>query len=124
MNNQASIAQEEIFGPGLSVIKYKTTEDAIRIANDSAYGLGGGVWSSDKDDALSIARELRAGTVRINEWHLLSEKAPFGGIQTKRHRARVRHGWVERICRDEACAHRRGRSAGKKFWHDVLVPKD
>ena len=97
VDNQATIAQEEIFGPVLSVIKYGTIEDAIRMANDSTYGLGGGVWSSDKEKALHVAHELRAGTVWINEWHLLSEKAPFGGYKQSGDRARVRHGRIERI---------------------------
>ncbi|MBI5217111.1 MAG: aldehyde dehydrogenase family protein [Ignavibacteriae bacterium] len=81
VGNSMKIAQEEIFGPVLSVLKFKTEEEAIAIANDSVYGLGGGVWSQDKGRAMSIAKRLRAGTVWINEWHLLSEKAPFGGYK-------------------------------------------
>ncbi len=79
VDNRSVIAREEIFGPVLSVIRYDSDEEAVRLANDSPYGLAGGVWSKNPDRAMAIARALRAGTVWINEWHLLHERAPFGG---------------------------------------------
>ncbi|MEX0602880.1 MAG: aldehyde dehydrogenase family protein, partial [Bacteroidota bacterium] len=81
VDNSMTIAREEIFGPVLSVIPFETEDQAVAIANDSIYGLGGGVWSKDTDRAVALAQRLRAGTVWINEWHLISEKAPFGGYK-------------------------------------------
>jgi len=81
VDNRMVIAQEEIFGPVLSVIRYESVEDAVRMANDNPYGLSGGVWSRDIPRALAIARRLRAGTVWINDWHLISPAAPHGGYK-------------------------------------------
>jgi aldehyde dehydrogenase (NAD+) len=81
VKNSMQIAQEEIFGPVLVVIRYKTIDDAIRMANDSIYGLGGAVWSRDKDKAFEVAKRLRTGTVWVNDYHLLSVAAPFGGYK-------------------------------------------
>jgi acyl-CoA reductase-like NAD-dependent aldehyde dehydrogenase len=75
------IAQEEIFGPVVSVIPYKDDEEAIRIANDSMYGLGGAVWSKNEDRALSVARQIQTGTVWINDYHLINVRFPFGGYK-------------------------------------------
>jgi aldehyde dehydrogenase (NAD+) len=81
VDNSMTIAQEEIFGPVLSVIKFKNDEDAIRIANDTAYGLAAGVWSQDPDRCLEIAKRLRAGTVWINDFHMINCVAPWGGYK-------------------------------------------
>jgi aldehyde dehydrogenase (NAD+) len=81
VTNDMRIAQEEIFGPVLSVIKYESVEDAIRMANDSIYGLGGGVWSRDIPRAINVAKRIRTGTVWINDYHLLNAYAPFGGYK-------------------------------------------
>jgi aldehyde dehydrogenase (NAD+) len=75
-----SIAQEEIFGPVLSVLPYDTEEDAVRIANDSIYGLAGGVWSASKERALAVARQLRTGQVDVNGGRF-NALAPFGGYK-------------------------------------------
>ena len=74
-----AIAQEEIFGPVLSVIGYSTEEEAIGIANGTLYGLAAAVWSADQDHAVAVARRLRAGQVEVNggAWNIL---APFGGF--------------------------------------------
>jgi acyl-CoA reductase-like NAD-dependent aldehyde dehydrogenase len=81
VENSMRIAQEEIFGPVLSVIRYESVEDAIRMANDSIYGLGGAVWSRDIPRALEVAKRIRTGTVWVNDYHLLSGYAPFGGYK-------------------------------------------
>jgi acyl-CoA reductase-like NAD-dependent aldehyde dehydrogenase len=81
VDNSMTIAQEEIFGPVLSVIKFKDDDDAIRIANDSIYGLASGVWSKDPDRCLETAKRLKAGTVWINDFHLINCVAPFGGYK-------------------------------------------
>ncbi|HTM32063.1 MAG TPA: aldehyde dehydrogenase family protein [Vicinamibacterales bacterium] len=75
-----TIAQEEIFGPVLSVLPYDGEDDAVRIANDSIYGLAGGVWSATKERALDVARRLRTGQVDINGARF-NALAPFGGYK-------------------------------------------
>lgn len=73
------IAQEEVFGPVLTVLRYRDDDDAVTIANNSAYGLGGAVWGSDVDRALAIARRIRTGQVSING--TIPGDAPFGGFK-------------------------------------------
>ncbi|MDN7607555.1 aldehyde dehydrogenase family protein [Burkholderia multivorans] len=77
---KSTIAQEEIFGPVLSIITYRNEDDAVRIANDSPYGLGGAVWAGSDERALRVARRLRTGQVDINggAWN---PAAPFGGFK-------------------------------------------
>jgi aldehyde dehydrogenase (NAD+) len=78
--NDMRIAREEIFGPVLTVIEYESDADAIRIANDSDYGLGGTVWSTDDSWALAVANAVQTGTIGINGY-LPDFVAPFGGIK-------------------------------------------
>lgn len=80
VDNKAVIAQEEIFGPVLSVIKYQNEEEAIKIANDSEFGLGGTVWSSDSKRAQAIARRVQTGTIGVNGY-MIDIASPFGGIK-------------------------------------------
>ncbi|KAA0020046.1 aldehyde dehydrogenase [Antrihabitans cavernicola] len=80
VDNNHTIAREEIFGPVLSVIPYSDDDDAIRIANDSAFGLGGTVWTSDDDRGLSVAKRVRTGTIGINTY-LPDPSSPFGGVK-------------------------------------------
>lgn len=80
VDNRSAIAQEEIFGPVLSVIKYTDTDDAVRIANDSDYGLGGTVWTEDPERGMSVARRVRTGTIGINRY-MPDPSAPFGGVK-------------------------------------------
>jgi betaine-aldehyde dehydrogenase len=84
VKNSMTIAQEEIFGPVLSVIPYKDEEDAIRIANDSPYGLAGAVWSKDEARAQRVARRIRAGQVDVNGG-AFNMNAPFGGFKQSGH---------------------------------------
>ena len=76
-----TIFQEEIFGPVVGITKFKTEEEAVSLANNSKYGLAGAVWSKDHDKAHKIAGQLEAGTVWINEYHLLNPGMPFGGFK-------------------------------------------
>lgn len=121
VTNAMTIAQEEIFGPVLSIITYKTVEEAIQIANDSQYGLAAGVWGQDKDRNRKVARQLRAGTVWVNEYHLISEKAPFGGYKQsglgRELGANALNSYreVKHIYEDELG------SREKKFWYDVVI---
>lgn len=80
VNNKMTIAQEEIFGPVLSIIPYDDDDDAVKIANDTIYGLAGGVWSGDAERAKRVARRLRTGQVEINGGRF-NPMAPFGGYK-------------------------------------------
>lgn len=80
VSNGAVIAQEEIFGPVLAVIKYHDEDEAVRLANDSAFGLAGSIWSSDRDRAMSLARRIVTGTIGINGY-VPDVGAPFGGVK-------------------------------------------
>jgi acyl-CoA reductase-like NAD-dependent aldehyde dehydrogenase len=75
-----TIAQEEIFGPVLSILPYSDDDDAVRIANATVYGLAGGVWAADKDRAIAFARRMRTGQVDINGGGF-NLQAPFGGYK-------------------------------------------
>ena len=80
VNNGMRIAQEEIFGPVLSVIPFDDVDDAVRIANDSEYGLAGTVWTGDVEAGLDVARQVRAGTYGVNTY-TMDFAAPFGGFK-------------------------------------------
>ncbi len=80
VDNGMRIAQEEIFGPVLSVIAYDDVDDAVRIANDSDYGLAGTVWTSDREAGLDVARRVRTGTYGVNTY-TMDFAAPFGGYK-------------------------------------------
>jgi betaine-aldehyde dehydrogenase len=84
VRNNMTIAQEEIFGPVLSIIAYRDEEDGIRIANDSPYGLAGAVWSKDEARAQRVARRIRAGQVDVNGG-AFNMNAPFGGFKQSGH---------------------------------------
>jgi aldehyde dehydrogenase (NAD+) len=84
VKNSMAIAQEEIFGPVLSIIPYQDEEEAVRIANDSVYGLAGAVWSKDEARAQRVARRIRAGQIDINGG-AFNMNAPFGGFKQSGH---------------------------------------
>lgn len=115
-----TIWQEEIFGPVLGITAFSTEEEAIRLANFSRYALAAAVWSKDHHRAIKVARQLEAGTVWINEYHLLNPGMPFGGPKESGlgremgHEGlmsyfEVKHIW-ESDCDERA----------KKVWFDAL----
>ena len=81
VDNKMKIAQEEIFGPVLSVIPYEGDDEAVAIANDSHYGLCGSVWTNDNDRGLGIARRVRTGTYMLNAVVPIDFATPFGGYK-------------------------------------------
>ena len=80
-NNKMRIFQEEIFGPVVAVTTFKTTEEAIEIANDTLYGLGAGVWTRDAHEIYQVPRAIQAGRVWVNNYHAYPAHAPFGGYK-------------------------------------------
>ena len=114
------IAREEIFGPVLTVLKAKDENDAVRIANDVIYGLSSSVWSKNIPRALDVAKKIKAGTVWINEAHLINVRAPFGGykqsgvgrelgIEGIKEYTELKHIAVDMIM-----------ERSKKIWYDML----
>lgn len=81
VTNDMRIAQEEIFGPVAVIIKFKTEEEVIAMANDSEYGLGGAVWTRDLNRALRVSREIETGRMWINTYNQIPAGAPFGGYK-------------------------------------------
>jgi (Z)-2-((N-methylformamido)methylene)-5-hydroxybutyrolactone dehydrogenase len=94
VKNEMRIAQEEVFGPVLSVIKFKDEEDAIRIGNDIRFGLAAGVWTKSLHRAMLLSEKLKAGTVWINNYRSTSYTTPFGGYK---HSGVGREGGVESV---------------------------
>jgi acyl-CoA reductase-like NAD-dependent aldehyde dehydrogenase len=80
-HNDMRIAREEIFGPVLTVIPYRDEDEAIRIANDSEYGLAGSVFTADIDRGYGVAAQVRSGTFGVNEGYIMDPAAPFGGVK-------------------------------------------
>jgi aldehyde dehydrogenase (NAD+) len=81
VDNAMTIAQQEIFGPVLCVIPYDDDDDAVRIANDSGYGLSGGVWSADEDRATAVALRIRTGSIAVNGGVWYGADSPYGGYK-------------------------------------------
>jgi aldehyde dehydrogenase (NAD+) len=81
VRNDMSIARQEIFGPVMVMIPFEDDDDAVRIANDSIYGLSGGIHSRDKARALAVAKRIRSGSLSINGAGFFGADAPFGGYK-------------------------------------------
>ncbi|GAA4642665.1 aldehyde dehydrogenase family protein [Gordonia humi] len=120
VTNDMKVAAEEIFGPVVSVLKYSTVEEAISIANDTEYGLSAGVWSTDNDRALDIARRLDAGTVWINDWHVLSGQLPFGGFKQSGFGREMGPNALDEYTQEKAISFDDGAPREEKLWQAVL----
>ena len=81
VTNDMEVAREEIFGPVAVVIKFKTMEEVIEMANDSDYGLGGGVWTSNINTALKVGRGIETGRIWVNTYKQIPAGSPFGGYK-------------------------------------------
>jgi aldehyde dehydrogenase (NAD+) len=82
VDNSMTIAQEEVFGPVLTVIPYDDDDDAVRIANDSKYGLSGGIQSGSTERAMAMARRIRTGSLNVNASSWYGADSPYGGYKT------------------------------------------
>jgi acyl-CoA reductase-like NAD-dependent aldehyde dehydrogenase len=124
VDNRMTIAQEEIFGPVLCVIPYKGDEEAVRIANDTKYGLLGAVWSRNVERAIGIGEKLRVGNVWINEVHLMSLDLPYGGCrQSGIGRERGLHGMLNDYTEIKSIQIDLGHTRAQRSWYDLIVPK-
>lgn len=117
-----SIAREEIFGPVLTVLRYSDVDEAVAMANDSDYGLAGGVWGSPSR-AMDVAARLRTGTVWVNDYHLLNPKYPFGGF--KQSGVGREHGYLGLLEYTEPKHVHVGLDARRdnKRWFDMTIPR-
>ena len=123
VDNNMRIAQEEIFGPVLSVIKYDREEEAIRMANDTIYGLAAGVWSKDVEHAVSVAKRIRAGTVWINDYHLINAEAPFGGYKQSGIGRELGTWGFHEYLEIKHIHIPLNNTRSSKFWFDIVVPQ-
>jgi len=94
-DNTMRIAREEIFGPVLTVIEYADESEAIRVANDSDYGLAGSVWTDDVDRGLAVAAAIRTGTFGINQGYTMDPFAPFGGVKASGYGRELGHEGID-----------------------------
>ncbi len=101
VDNSMTIAQEEIFGPVLCVIPYEDDDDAVRIANESNYGLSGGVVSASEERATAIARRIRTGSISVNGGPLVRRGLALRRLQGQRDRPPVRHRGSRAVPRDQ-----------------------
>jgi aldehyde dehydrogenase (NAD+) len=119
------IFREEIFGPVLAVTKFATIDEAVTLANDTPYGLASAVWSKSNLAAIEVARRIRAGTVWVNDYHLINAGAPFGGFkQSGRGRELSRYGLEEYTEVKHVHVDQVGPDRDRKFWFDYVINRE
>jgi aldehyde dehydrogenase (NAD+) len=124
VDNGMKVAQEEIFGPVLVVVPVEDDDEAVRLANDSIYGLAGAVWSGNVPRATGIAEQLRTGTVWINDYHMINPRYPFGGYkQSGIGREHGTLGYNEYRETKHIHIDLAGRREHHPWW-DTLLPRD
>jgi aldehyde dehydrogenase (NAD+) len=124
VDNSMRVAQEEIFGPVLVMTPFEDDDDAARIANDSIYGLAGGIWSGDNGRAIKLAERIRTGTVWINDWHMINPRYPFGGYkQSGIGREHGEFGLDEYREVKHIHVDLGGQDRARHPWWDLTVPK-
>jgi aldehyde dehydrogenase (NAD+) len=123
VRNDMRIAQEEIFGPVLAVIKYDRLEDAIRMANDTIYGLAAGIWSADVERAVKVAAQVRAGMVWINDYHLINAEAPFGGYKQSGIGRELGMWGLHEYTEVKHIHVDLSRTREARFWYDIVAPR-
>ena len=116
VDNSMDIAQQEVFGPVLAVIPHDGDEHAIAIANDSQYGLSGGVFSASHDRAMAFARRVRTGSISVNGGMWYARRLALRRLQEQRHRPAERTRGVRAVPRDQG---RRLRRVGPRRNHDL-----
>ena len=124
VDNSMRIAQEEIFGPVLCVIKYDNLDDAIRMANDTIYGLAAGVWSQDIERAVDVAHRIKAGTIWINDYHLINAEAPFGGYKQSGIGRELGEWGLKEYLEIKHIHVDLTRTRQSKFWFDIVAPQE
>ena len=122
VTSDMTIAQEEIFGPVLSVLRYRDEDDAVRLANDSMYGLAAAVWGTPAR-AMKLADRIQAGTVWINDYHLLNPHYPFGGYKQSGNGRE--HGWLGLLEHTEPKHIHLGMDPRRstKKWFNMTIPQ-
>ena len=120
-----TIFREDIFGPVLAVTKFSTIDEAVALANDTNYGLAAAVWLRRTIRAIEVARRIRAGTVWINDYHLINAEAPFGGFrQSGRGRELSRYGLEEYTEVKHVHVDQVGADRDRKFWFDYVMNRE
>lgn len=120
VTNDMKVAREEIFGPVLSVIRFSDVDQAVEQANDTQYGLSAGVWTDDLVEAQRIARELRAGSVWINDWHMLRTDAPFGGYKASGYGREMGRHSIDAYVETKAVSMSFERAPERKAMHRIV----
>ncbi len=123
VNNSMRIAQEEIFGPVLCVIKYNTIDEVVQMANDTIYGLAAGVWSTDIERAVQVAHRIQAGTIWINDYHIISAEAPFGGYKQSGIGRELGTWGLHEYLETKHIHIPLNNTRSSKFYYDIVVPQ-